>query len=163
MQPHSIYINESGLYSLILNSTKPIAKKFQHWITSSVLPSIRKTGSYEIEKKYKDKLDHLNQKLRETKKEIKILKHNQKKKNYKVTGMIYVIRAINTTKRNLLKPGKTTNFNERLGTYNTTIPDDVEVLFTLEVDDLRKYNRLCRLYFIRCIRRSKIDFVDFIF
>lgn len=39
-------VSESGLYSLILWSTKPEAKRFKKWITSEVLPSIRKTGSY---------------------------------------------------------------------------------------------------------------------
>lgn len=39
-------INESGLYSLILSSKLPTAKKFKHWVTSEVLPAIRKTGGY---------------------------------------------------------------------------------------------------------------------
>ncbi len=39
-------INESGLYSLILSSKLPTAKRFKRWVTSEVLPSIRKTGSY---------------------------------------------------------------------------------------------------------------------
>lgn len=39
-------INESGLYSLILGSKLPSAKKFKHWVTSEVLPSIRKNGGY---------------------------------------------------------------------------------------------------------------------
>ena len=39
-------INESGLYSLILSSKLPAAKEFQRWVTSEVLPSIRKTGAY---------------------------------------------------------------------------------------------------------------------
>lgn len=42
----TIIINESGLYSLILSSKMPNAKKFKHWVTSEVLPQIRKTGSY---------------------------------------------------------------------------------------------------------------------
>ena len=41
-------INESGLYSLILSSRKPQAREFKKWITSEVLPAIRKTGSYSI-------------------------------------------------------------------------------------------------------------------
>ena len=41
-------INESGLYSLILTSRKPEAKKFKKWVTSEVIPSIRKTGGYSI-------------------------------------------------------------------------------------------------------------------
>ncbi len=39
-------VNESGLYSLILGSRKPEAKRFKKWVTSEVLPAIRKTGSY---------------------------------------------------------------------------------------------------------------------
>lgn len=39
-------INESGLYSLVLSSRLPTAKKFRRWVTSEVLPSIRKTGGY---------------------------------------------------------------------------------------------------------------------
>lgn len=39
-------INESGLYSLILSSKLPSAKKFKRWVTSEVLPAIRKTGHY---------------------------------------------------------------------------------------------------------------------
>ena len=41
-------INESGLYSLILSSKLPSAKKFKRWVTSEVLPAIRKTGSYNL-------------------------------------------------------------------------------------------------------------------
>ena len=39
-------INESGLYSLIMSSKLPKAKEFKRWVTSEVLPTIRKTGSY---------------------------------------------------------------------------------------------------------------------
>ena len=39
-------INESGLYSLVLSSKLPNAKRFKHWVTSEVLPSIRKHGAY---------------------------------------------------------------------------------------------------------------------
>jgi len=45
-----VVVNESGLYSIVLQSKKPEAKKFKKWITSEVLPSIRKTGSYSIQK-----------------------------------------------------------------------------------------------------------------
>jgi len=41
-------INESGLYTLILRSNKPEAKSFRKWVTSEVLPSIRKTGAYAV-------------------------------------------------------------------------------------------------------------------
>lgn len=47
-EQNTIIVNESGLYSLILSSRLPTAKKFKHWVTSEVLPSIRKTGSYNL-------------------------------------------------------------------------------------------------------------------
>ena len=41
----TVFINESGLYSLILSSKLPTAKRFKRWVTSEVLPSIRKHGT----------------------------------------------------------------------------------------------------------------------
>lgn len=41
-------VNEDGLYDVILDSRKPQAKRFRKWVTGEVLPSLRKTGSYEI-------------------------------------------------------------------------------------------------------------------
>ena len=55
-QPVTI-INESGLYSLILSSKLPTAKQFKHWVTSEVLPSIRKTGEYKITPAQQNRLD----------------------------------------------------------------------------------------------------------
>ena len=47
-QQETTVINESGLYNVILRSDKPEAKPFRKWVTSEVLPQIRKTGSYSI-------------------------------------------------------------------------------------------------------------------
>ena len=44
----TIVINESGLYSLILSSKLPTAKDFKRWVTKEVIPSIRKTGGYQM-------------------------------------------------------------------------------------------------------------------
>ena len=44
------FVNESGMYALIFGSTKAEAKRFKHWVTSKVLPQIRKTGRYSVEK-----------------------------------------------------------------------------------------------------------------
>ena len=51
-EQHPTLINESGLYSLVLSSKLPGAKKFRRWVTSEVLPSIRKTGGYNLPKDY---------------------------------------------------------------------------------------------------------------
>jgi prophage antirepressor-like protein len=49
--PNQTAITESGLYSLVLSSRKPEAKTFKKWVTSEVLPQIRKTGSYQSQPK----------------------------------------------------------------------------------------------------------------
>ena len=57
-QGGSIFINESGLYSLIFGSKLESAKSFKRWVTKDVLPSIRKTGRYDycIDHKYNNTL-----------------------------------------------------------------------------------------------------------
>ena len=55
----TVYINESGLYSLILRSKQESARVFKRWVTKDVLPSIRKTGRYsydDMNHKYNDSL-----------------------------------------------------------------------------------------------------------
>ena len=58
VQQGTIYVNESGLYSLVLRSKLESAKAFKRWVTSQVLPSIRKTGRYDycIDHKYNNTL-----------------------------------------------------------------------------------------------------------
>lgn len=68
-----IIINESGLYSLILSSKLPNAKKFKRWVTSEVLPEIRRTGGYIDEGATTQQLEQLQQKI------AKLL-------NYKIKG-----------------------------------------------------------------------------
>jgi prophage antirepressor-like protein len=50
-----LFINESGLYALIIRSNKPVARKFRKWVTSEVLPAIRKYGTYSTDEKIMDK------------------------------------------------------------------------------------------------------------
>lgn len=45
---HPTFINESGLYALVFGSKLPSAKKFKRWVTSEVLPALRKTGQYQV-------------------------------------------------------------------------------------------------------------------
>ena len=69
-------INESGMYALILGSKLPTAKAFKRWVTSEVLPSIRKTGSYDVKQQEKaiqmimQKFDRLEAKLVEDKPKV---------------------------------------------------------------------------------------------
>ena len=61
-EKNSIYINESGLYSLILRSNKEEAKYLKKWITSEILPSIRKTGQYSTKLPIHNQLSIMNEK-----------------------------------------------------------------------------------------------------
>lgn len=56
--PQKAIINESGLYSLVLSSRKPEAKAFKKWVTSEVLPSIRKHGGYLTPAKTQELIDN---------------------------------------------------------------------------------------------------------
>jgi hypothetical protein len=49
-QPNTVLLHEPGLYQLIFNSRLPIAEAYQDWVFREVIPSIRKTGSYELPK-----------------------------------------------------------------------------------------------------------------
>ena len=80
-----IIINESGLYSLILRSNKPQAKKFKKWVTSEVLPSIRKTGSYSLQKGSAD----INYALQELKTTLQLqIKQEFKEIDHMVTNIL---------------------------------------------------------------------------
>lgn len=54
---HVTIVNESGLYALIFQSRKPEARKFRKWVTSEVLPSIRRKGYYGVRKNANDYID----------------------------------------------------------------------------------------------------------
>lgn len=74
-------INESGLYSLIMGSKLPNAKKFKRWITSEVLPSLRKTGTYSM--KSKDDVKLMNARSRMANTYLRLAKVDTLSKEYK--------------------------------------------------------------------------------
>lgn len=77
-------INESGLYKLVFRSNKPEAKAFRKWVTSEVLPQIRKTGSYSVPVDPVDQVLLLAQKLTETALQVK----EERSKNLALTHHI---------------------------------------------------------------------------
>ena len=70
-QPKSIYLNESGLYTLLIRSKKPNAEKFFMWIVEDVLPSIRKSGIYTSNKAQMKKIEELNKLIDQKDEEFK--------------------------------------------------------------------------------------------
>lgn len=104
--PNQVVINESGLYALIFGSKLDSAKRFKHWVTSEVLPTIRKTGSYQKPMtiaeqiqllaqgnvELKEKIDAVNDDLQEFKRDMPLLalecQKITKAKNQKVVPLL---------------------------------------------------------------------------
>lgn len=84
------FINESNLYKVIFQSRKPQAEKFTDWVTSEVLPAIRKTGRYEIPKTPMDA--------------IKLMIEAQEQTNERVEKIDYRVKDLEDNK--LLNPGE---------------------------------------------------------
>ena len=124
-QPSALFIDEAGLYKLLTNSTKELAKKFRDEVFSNILPSIRKTGTYNVENK--DKLKKLNN-------EIIQLKNNQRNIIYPKGKAIYVIKQINNNKK-YYKIGYTKDLNKRLKVYNTGSPNKILYKFFCLIKD----------------------------
>lgn len=70
----TVIINESGLYSLIFSSKLESAKRFKRWVTSEVLPAIRKTGTYQVPDNPMDALKLMFDAQKQTKEEIATVK-----------------------------------------------------------------------------------------
>lgn len=88
-----------------------------------------------IRKYYKTISDDIEKKLGLKDKEIDMLKNNQKTKYNSNKGIVYILKALNST-IDLYKIGKSKNFENRLNGYNSGNANDIEPLFVLEVDDI---------------------------
>ncbi|AYV83097.1 MAG: BRO-N domain protein [Hyperionvirus sp.] len=161
----TVFINETGLYEFLNNSEMPKAKEFRKWIEESVAPSIRKTGSYFLAEKYREELQKIKGKLAESRRRVRILLHNQKKTKYPKGGTIYIMRPIDA-KNKFVKIGISENFLPRINTYNSTVPDNVKILYSITLQnvkaieycmkgDLYKYRyRKNKEYYVCTIRRA---------
>ena len=122
--PNTVYINEKGIYSFLIKSRMKNAKEFQLWLINKVLPSLRKHGKYELNKKIKLKLKNLNKKIKILEKNNNILKKNMTKNKYPRGTHIYIIEDDNK-----YKIGYTDNLAKRLQTYNTGKANRLEYVY----------------------------------
>lgn len=77
-------INESGVYALVFGSKLESAKRFKHWITSEVLPQIRKTGSYGVAKTPTELMVPMAQELDKQSKTVLEVKEDVKRLESKI-------------------------------------------------------------------------------
>ena len=124
-KPNEKFINEAGLYLLLSQSSKPVAKELSKMLFTNVLPEIRKSGKFALNTTEKKSMNKLTQKLKNYQSEVKrTLKQSYPDKTGK--GFIYVLK-VPTTKnganKTCYKVGYTANLEKRLATYKTGNPD----------------------------------------
>jgi len=147
LQPNTIFINEFGMYELILRSRMNKAKKFRKLLTTKILPLIRQFGFYSVDDKNKQKLLQMNEKMRDKMKElkdrIKVLENNMKKDKYPTTGVVYAVRPQHVDKK-LIKVGKSGNLKTRMQVINNSLPDHADVLYYIETNEIDKLERIIK-------------------
>jgi len=117
-QPNKIFINESGLYQILSNSTKPVAKLFMNKYFTEIMPQIRKSGKYEVSKKEMKKIKNLNEKIDNYKQELShfVKKDYEKSKN----GYFYISEDItiqNGKQTKCFKIGYCKDIQKRMSVY----------------------------------------------
>lgn len=86
-QPDSVYINESGLYTLLISSKTKKAKKFVKWLVSDVLPKLRKKNVDTTD----EEINKLLNKITELENKNKILLNDLKLEKFPDGAMVYVV------------------------------------------------------------------------
>ncbi len=118
----TILLTDSGLYRLILKSNKPVAKEFGNWIFKKLLPSIRKTGKYDIRDHIDEQKDRLERELEETRSECDTLRANIKpeieyhpidQNDFAEKSCVYLIRV----DKDYYKFGVSSGIDGRIGTH----------------------------------------------
>jgi prophage antirepressor-like protein len=148
-QPQSLYLNEAGLYSLILRSKMPAAINFTDWITHKVLPSIRKYGSYKLKIEYENKLTNILDKINYLEEENVKIKKDLKKESFPNGGIVYAI-DYSINNENIYRIGMTTNMSARKQIYDTHTFHKHDVVLIKETN--------CPIKLEMCIRALLYDF-----
>ncbi|HDP2166592.1 TPA: ORF6C domain-containing protein [Staphylococcus aureus] len=114
---NAVIINESGLYSLIFSSKLENAKRFKRWVTSEILPTLRKTGAYQVPSDPMQALRLMFEATEETKQEIKNVKDDviDLKENQKLDAGDYnfLTRTINQRVAHIQRLHAITNQKQR--------------------------------------------------
>lgn len=145
-KPNEKFINESGLYLLLSQSSKDVAKELSSKLFTEVLPELRKKGKFVLNTTEKQSMNKLTTKIKNYQQEIK---RTQKQSYPDKTGkgFIYVIK-VNTVKdgnnKICYKIGYTANLEKRLATYKTSNPD-IELAHSENINCNRKQLEKCIL------------------
>jgi prophage antirepressor-like protein len=139
-QPDSIYINESGLYSLLISSKNKKSKKFIKWITNNVLPKLREQKNFPPDKE----ITKLLKKINELEIKNKLLQNDLKIEKFPKGAIVYITKEYDINGEIYYKLGKTDDMNKRIKIHNTHSIHNKNVVHYVEI--------LCPLQLETCIR-----------
>ena len=128
-QPDSIYINESGLNSLLILSRTKKSKKFLKWITKDVLPLMRRSSIYSNN----DEITLLQKKINELEHQNKLLKNDMKIEKFPKGAIVYIVEDYDVNQEIIYKIGKTDDMNKRIKIYNTHSIHNKPVVHYVEI------------------------------
>ena len=147
--PHSIYLSESGLYSLMLSSRLKKAKKFKLWVTQDVLPSIRKYGFYKMKTKYEKDYEDILHKINKLENNNKHMKNDLKKEKFPEGGLVYIV-DYTDEQENAYRLGSTDDMNKRKKIYDTHTLHKKPVVYKKEIQ--------CPIKLEDCVRSLLYDY-----
>ena len=139
-QPDSVYINEPGLYTLLISSKNKRAKKFVKWLTTDVLPILRKDNI----KTTDAEINQLLKKINELEIKNKLLENDMKLEKFPDGAMVYVVEEYDIDSEIYYRIGKTDDMNKRIKIYNTHSIHNKKVVHYVEL--------VCPLQLETCIR-----------
>ena len=139
-QPDSIYINESGLYTLLITSKNLKSKKFIKWLTNDVLQKLRQKNIFSPDKN----ITKLLKKINKLEYKNKLLQNDLKLEKFPDGAMVYVIEDIDLDGEIYYRIGKTDNMNKRIKIHNTHSIHNKKVVHYIELS--------CPLQLETCIR-----------
>lgn len=131
---HIMYIDEVGLYELLLSSKQPRAKKFREWVTGKVLPSIRKRGHYEEIGKYQKEIGFLRKKMAVIESNREKLMRNMKSEKYPKGGTVYAI-DYSEDGKSVFRIGQTMDMNKRKAIYDSHTFHKKDIVISEKTDD----------------------------
>jgi len=152
-QPDTVYINENGLYTLLIKSRMKRAKDFQLWLINDALPKLRQFGKYEVDQKTKKKLYNLNRKIKILTDSNKKLKSNMTLRKYPAGYHFYIIED-----DSMYKIGYTKNLNKRLSVYNTGKANKVEYVYYKKTDCAKEIEECMKALLNKYIYKSSKEF-----
>lgn len=148
----TIFLTESGLYKLVMKSKKEEAVKFQDWLVDDVLPKLRKTGQYKMNKEMRKLVDKLIEKNKKKNGMIKRLTNKLSERTYEENDQVYIM-EVESYDEKLYKIGRSEDLNKRTKAYKTG-RKSVNIVYNERCDDSKLVENIIK-YKLKSYRYEK--------